>query len=109
MSRNVRFGSAKLFADGGGASITAQSGILSAILRENAGVYLVTVAQGALIQVSDVLRVTVVNAAGALSFFTAVERVSSSQFRVHITANGGGGSVATDTPWDLVMTRLQVG
>ena len=77
--------------------ILSQNGRFSAVARESAGQYLVTMEPGSQLSASDCVRAgreeesTVTLA----TFLFAVERVSATQFRIRSSAAAG---VATDQP-----------
>lgn len=109
MSVSIRNGNAQII--GASGVIETQSGILETVLREGAGLYLVTMAARAQIAPATCLRAQAVNAAGpgTATLTTAVERVSQSQCRVRMTSNNGVGGVAADNDFVFTTTGVQFG
>ncbi len=97
MSRTVGFGGGRMGNDPG--AFINQSGIFGTIVRESAGVWLVTMAAGANLAPSDVVTVQPFYPGPGVpvgATQTAVERVSQTQFRVRAVFAAGGG-----TPTDI--------
>ncbi len=103
MSREISLGTGFFVGDATDV-ITSDSGIFATILREGAGVFLITVAAGVGIQLSDFIGYVkdFGVATSGVSVLGVIERVSVTQFRVRQAVKAGG----VDGTFAINMSRV---